>query len=439
MAESRRPGMGDNAEESFVGIIQGRKSYRHVLSAAGLVVGALCLSAGAQTTSFTYQGRLTDSGTPVDGVVDLRFRLLDAGGSQLGVTQCADNVAVVGGAFTTTLDFGQQFSGGTGRTLEISVRSNAAPTCADTTAYVTLSPRQPLTPTPTASVSYWPWAMQGGALQITYTGLYVGINAASPLTSATVFQVGNSAAQPTGYAGMFVSTTDGAGKPFYGLAAGSTPRWWTYLDGATGEWRLNRNSVDLVRVNSAGHVGIGIDPHATYLVHIGDKALVDGDLQVAGNLTTSVNRRFYTISGVGFAPSEYYSDPAGVATVTEQGVAGFALDSSLNSFYAPVNLPQGALITRITASCIDQQSVLDIVTSIGRTNINDGNFGTIASVSSSGASNTPQLPSAIVTSFNVVDNQNFTYWAKTVLQGGGNNVHRLVALRIEYEVTTPMP
>ena len=36
-------------------------------------------------------------------------------------------------------------------------------------------------------------------------------------------------------------------------------------------------------------------------------------------------------------------------------------------------------------------------------------------------------------------NTAFTYWAKTVLQGGGNNVHRLVALRIEYEVTTPMP
>lgn len=406
---------------------------------AACMLDAVAAVAHAQTTAFTYQGKLTEGGIAVNAVVDLQFRLFDAGGTQLGSTICADNVIVADGTFTSTLDFAQQFTSNTGRTLEISVRSNSAPTCADTTGFVTLAPRQPLTPAPTASVSYWPWAMQGGSLQISYTGLFVGINANAPATSATVFQVGSSAAQPTGYAGMYVSTLTNPGKPFYGYAAGNTTRWWTYLDGATDEWRLNRSGTDVLRINAAGHVGLGIDPVAGYILHVGDRTLIDSDLLVTGNLTTSVNRRFLSISGVGFTPSEYYSDPGGVAYVTEQGVAGFALDTTTNSFFAPVNLPNGALVTRITASCIDEQVSLDIVTSLGRTYLIDGTFGTIASVTSSGSSSSVQMPSAIVSAFNVIDNQNYAYWAKVVLRGGGTNVHRLVAFRIEYEVTSPMP
>lgn len=410
-------------------------------------VAAICLATGlgaalpalAQTTAFTYQGKLTDADAPVNGIVDLRFRLCDSGGAQVGSVICADNVQVLDGTFTALLDFGQQFNSGAARTLEVSVRSDALLTCADSTGFVALSPRQPLTPSPTASVAYWPWAMQGGSLQISYTGVFVGINASSPLTSATVFQVGNSAAQPSGYAGMFVSTTSNTGKPFYGYAPGSMAKWWTYVDGGTDEWRLNRNSVDILRVNAAGHVGLGIDPVAGYILHVGDKTLIDGDLMVAGSLITSVNRRFLTISGVGFTPSEYYSDPGGVATVNEQGIAGFALDASTSSFFAPVNLPQGAIITRITASCIDQSTNLDIVTSIGRTYLLDGTFGTIASVSSSSSAPTVQMPSTSVSAFNVIDNQNYGYWAKVVLLGSGQYIHRLVGLRIEYEVTTPMP
>jgi len=38
----------------------------------------------AQTTSFTYQGRLTDGGTPANGTYEIQFTLWDAsaGGTQ---------------------------------------------------------------------------------------------------------------------------------------------------------------------------------------------------------------------------------------------------------------------------------------------------------------------------------------------------------------------
>src|SRR5215475_16002569 len=66
----------------------------------------------AQSTAFTYQGRLDDGGNPANGSYDLTFALCSAasGPTQLGaVTNTA--VAVSNGLFTVTLDFGNQFPG----------------------------------------------------------------------------------------------------------------------------------------------------------------------------------------------------------------------------------------------------------------------------------------------------------------------------------------
>jgi endosialidase-like protein len=97
-----------------------------------------------QATSFTYQGRLNDGGTPANGNYDLEFRLFDvqSGGTALA-TQQQLNVAVSAGVFTVTLDFGASFTGGQ-RFLEIGVRP------AGGSSFITLNPRQPITSTPYA-------------------------------------------------------------------------------------------------------------------------------------------------------------------------------------------------------------------------------------------------------------------------------------------------
>src|SRR5258705_7950186 len=75
----------------------------------------------AQTTVFTYQGRLTDAGSPATGAYDLQFKLYDAvtGGSQIGAIATVDDVAVSGGIFTVTLDFGAAGLPSGNRWLEI--------------------------------------------------------------------------------------------------------------------------------------------------------------------------------------------------------------------------------------------------------------------------------------------------------------------------------
>jgi hypothetical protein len=121
---------------------------RYILAASW----ALAAAAHAQPgTSWTYQGTLQNAGQPGTGLHDFRFRLYDAatGGTQVGLTQCADNVDVAAGVFTVVLDFGAQFPGAA-RFLEIDVRQDTGLNCGNATGFVTLGTRQPITPTPYA-------------------------------------------------------------------------------------------------------------------------------------------------------------------------------------------------------------------------------------------------------------------------------------------------
>src|SRR5207244_7099285 len=82
----------------------------------------------AQTTSFTYQGRLTDGGAPANNNYDLQVTLWDAvvGGTQQPQPAPAaltkTNVAVTGGVFSVLLDFGVSAFPGADRFLEVGVR-----------------------------------------------------------------------------------------------------------------------------------------------------------------------------------------------------------------------------------------------------------------------------------------------------------------------------
>jgi hypothetical protein len=103
----------------------------------------------AQATAFTYQGRLNDGANSASGIYDLRFAIYDAAGSGTpqGVAVTNSPTAVSNGLFAVTLDFGVNIFTGNPRWLEIGVRTNGGG------AFTTLTPRQPLTPSPYAIYS----------------------------------------------------------------------------------------------------------------------------------------------------------------------------------------------------------------------------------------------------------------------------------------------
>lgn len=120
-------------------------------SIVGLVF-ALAQIAVAQTTTFTYQGRLTDNNAAATGAYQMQFALFDAvtAGMQTDATLTFDGngtnpaaVSVAGGVFTVQLNFGSSpFAAGANRFLEIAVKRPAD------ASYTTLTPRQQLTASP---------------------------------------------------------------------------------------------------------------------------------------------------------------------------------------------------------------------------------------------------------------------------------------------------
>jgi hypothetical protein len=111
-----------------------------------------CAGALAQTSTITYQGRLTSSGAPYTGSADLRVSIVDAatGGNVIAGPLARSNVTVTDGYVTLNdLDFGSApWAIGTSRWVRLEVRTPSDPT--NTQAYTTLAPNQPVTSTPFA-------------------------------------------------------------------------------------------------------------------------------------------------------------------------------------------------------------------------------------------------------------------------------------------------
>ena len=162
----------------------------------------------ALTTGFTFQGRLTDGGSPANGVYDLNFYLYDAlaGGSQVGPVQAIGDVTVTAGLFTVTLNFGDVFHGAQ-YFLDIQVRPGAS-----AGAYTILSPREAISAVPTAS-----YALTAGSLALPYVAsqsfagglLKVTNTGTDPSASAIVAESNSTAATTAALIGRITSPSPG--------------------------------------------------------------------------------------------------------------------------------------------------------------------------------------------------------------------------------------
>jgi hypothetical protein len=163
------------------------------ITLTALLLGALTSASAAQSTVFTYQGRLADRGGPASGLHDFRFKLFDVpvGGSPIGSTLCSDNVTVSDGLFLAQLDLGQQFASPDQRYLQIEVRANTGLDCSNAAGFIILSPRQLLTSAPLASHAKSAFSLDASdgsplaAVDVDADG-NVGIGTSTPLTKLDV-------------------------------------------------------------------------------------------------------------------------------------------------------------------------------------------------------------------------------------------------------------
>jgi hypothetical protein len=184
-----------------------------LLKPCSFAVFLLLLSSSllAQTTAFTYQGKLTDSGPTPPATYQMQFRLYDAlsNGNQIGGAIDIGTVAVSDGVFAVTLDFGANVFTGGGRFLDIGVRRNAGE------QYTTLTPRQQIASSP---YSIRPLSAQQADVALDAQKLN-GIDANQYLTTSqanTAFIRAGSAPQAAGFnitGDALIGGSMGIGKP----------------------------------------------------------------------------------------------------------------------------------------------------------------------------------------------------------------------------------
>lgn len=185
-----------------------------------LAIAAFLLASAAPaqaiTTTWTYQGSLSQSSQDFSGSVDLRFTLWDAqqNGTVVGAPLTSSGVLVVRGQFTVNLDFGQAAWNGSPRWLGIEVRNPPG-----TGTWTTLSPRQLIAPAPYAifamSAATGPMGPQGPAGPQGPSGTQgpqgpAGVNGAPGPTGATGPQGPTGPTGPQGPQGP----PGGGGGPF---------------------------------------------------------------------------------------------------------------------------------------------------------------------------------------------------------------------------------
>ncbi|MCA9870802.1 MAG: hypothetical protein KDH90_25960 [Anaerolineae bacterium] len=197
------------------------------------------------STVFTYQGRLTDSGSPANGAYDLRFSLFDAAssGAQIGSTQTLNDVAVTDGYFTVSLDFGATVFQGAARWIQVEVRPGAS-----TGSYTNLSPRTSLAGVPYA-LSLRPGAVVNTS-QVNVPALNLG---APNANSNALVATGNG----DGYAVIYAEDQSTAGG--YGVFGRSTSGTGVHGESTTwaGVWGESEDASGVVGV-SAGQYNGGV-------------------------------------------------------------------------------------------------------------------------------------------------------------------------------------
>ncbi|PCI09929.1 hypothetical protein COB72_04845 [bacterium] len=295
------------------------------------MLSAASIAMVANAEPFTYQGQLKDGGQPANGAYDLVFQLMDApiGGSIVGLSESLEDVDVVDGVFQVFIDFNTAFDGSP-RWISVAVRDGAS-----TGFYNTLLPRQLLTAAPEAQHALVadtalnvPWAVAPGVIIYGDGTDRVFINRSSGITISDFFGVH---ADTSGFVGMFVSGAANS-QPFYGYSSDNAINAYSYFDPGSDEWRL-----------WSGGEAMSVDSQQD--VHIHEDVFAD-DFKYNSPKTGVVS--------VGAQAFHAFVSTNHTSMIGGRGV--WFIDPFLALVQAPISLPHGATVTKMTAYCTDEAS-----------------------------------------------------------------------------------
>jgi hypothetical protein len=289
-------------------------SFLQRLALAILLLVSVLTSQAALTpfgTEFTYQGRLNDASGGASGRYDFRFALQDAasGGTPI-VTVTNLNVVVSNGLFTTQINFGANIFIGYALWLDIGVRSNGT-----ASAFTTLAPRQPITPTPNAHYASLAATVPGGSITSSKLGVDSVTTSALQNNAVTGAKIAN---------GQVVKNLNGLHDAVV-LAAGAnaslTTNGNTLTVAGSSDWKLGGNG--------------GTTPAANFIGTTDNQPLA---IKVNGTTALRIDPTAYTpniIGGLGgFIPTVIGANVRGAVVAGGNAPAGPVTGSGGGDFHA---------------------------------------------------------------------------------------------------------
>jgi len=457
------------------------------------MVGVWISSLAPLGTSFTYQGQLKQGGSPVSGTCDFQFSLWDAasGGAQVGSTQTIAGVTLDAGYFSATLDFGDGGLGtatfaGDARWLAIGVRCpagsgsytplsgrlalNAAPyalslrpgavIAGDKSGFTVLTARNTTTSSFGAGFKAETNATQGTALLVeskatsllqTYgvyataasrggTAVYGESKYGGATTDNTAYGgyfkanafndvgvYGESAWTQGGGAGVWGKSAAYGGYGVYGVATHSSGENY----GVYGETNSPNGSGVYGKAPSTGGNGVygysasGHGVHGKANPPDGYAVYSEGNAYVDGNLSWEPKTGYVAVSAAAFQPvrSSY--------NYTNWGNSLTPGDSSSPYYYAAVQLPHNATVTRLTFTWRDT-SANYAECKLFRNNLAGGGDEMARVVSSGAGGNGGSTDPTI--DYAYVDNTMYAYYLQWYLPDLNTSGYGVI---IEYIFTAP--
>jgi hypothetical protein len=144
--------------------------------------------------------------------------------------------------------------------------------------------------------------------------------------------------------------------------------------------------------------------------------------------------------------TEYLSLPPGAFTVGNTGLlTGTSVDgnerwvhngtfNAISSFFAPLNLPNGAIIQNCRFYVIDRDPTYGLVGLLYRLELATGTTASIGNTgSSAGTTGYQQLPATLSPAATTIDNERYAYYLR-VLTGQANTDLKFSGARVEYTV-----
>ncbi|GDX98981.1 hypothetical protein LBMAG48_13850 [Phycisphaerae bacterium] len=313
--------------------------------AASLALAASLFGAGPSLAQLqTYQGLLSEGGQPANGTYDIRFDVYtdQVAGTTVGIGNVFNDQVVSNGLITSTFNAGVGVFNGEERWMQISVRPGTS------TGAFTPLPRQRIAATPYAMRSLNErWTPNGSVLRTDLGINTVRINTdVSPVSDSGLSVRGNS----TTFSGVYADVESATGSSYFGWATGGTSRAEMIYNGTANTLRLSMGGGTPVSINATGLVGLGAAPSGTERLQVSGDARATGTVSASDLAYTAPQTKTLSIPASAFVLNDN-TNITNLRYLNDRVTFVGAVTSA--SLIAPVSLPDGAIVTQITAIVFD--------------------------------------------------------------------------------------